>query len=353
MTSKIAAIKQYGQKIWLDNISREFLASGDLQTMMQEDGIAGVTSNPAIFYKAISSDSRYQEQLNELKKTNLTPLQRYEKMAVDDIKQACAIMQPLYVTSSGEDGYVSLEVSPALCHDTDGTVKSALELWNAVNAPNLMIKVPATQAGVAAFGQLVTLGLNVNITLLFSLPQVNAIWEAYISALEKRADQGLPIDRIKTVASFFLSRIDSAVDPKLPEALQGKTAINLARAAYLDYQKLFNSPCFNKLKDLGAKGQYLLWASTGTKNKNYSDILYIEELIGEETINTVPDATLNAYRDHGNAASRLTNGIQNATTILAQVEQNGIDLIELGDKLQQEGLQSFIEAFDKLIDLVK
>ena len=232
MSSRIAAIKPLGQKIWLDNISREFLASGDLQKMITEDGIAGVTSNPAIFYKAISTDNRYQEQLVELKKTNLTPLQRYEQMAVVDIRQACGIMRPIYDSSNGEDGYVSLEVSPDLCYEIDGTVKSALELWNAVNCPNLMIKVPATKEGIAAFEQLITLGINVNITLLFSLSQVNSVWDVYISALEKRAAQDLPVTNIKAVASFFLSRVDSAVDDILPTELQGKTAINLARHAY-------------------------------------------------------------------------------------------------------------------------
>lgn len=353
MSSRIAAIKQYGQKIWLDNISREFLASGDLEKMMQDDGIAGVTSNPAIFYKAISTDKRYQEQLIELKKETLTPLQRYERMAVVDIKQACKIMAPLYKSSNTEDGYISLEVSPDLCHDAAGSVKSALELWNAVNEPNLLIKIPATPAGVQAFEQLVALGLNVNITLLFNLAQVNAIWDAYLRGLETRVAQNLPIDKIKTVASFFLSRVDSAVDEKLPAELQGKTAISLSRQAYLDYQNIFHGERFASLKAKGAKSQYLLWASTGVKNKNYSDVMYIEELIGEETINTVPDATLDAFRDHGVAASRLTNGIQDAKNILKHVESHGINLHELGEKLQKDGLQQFVEAFDKLLDLVK
>ncbi len=353
MTSRIAAVKQFGQKIWLDNISREFLGSGQLQKMIEEDGITGVTSNPAIFYKAISTDSRYQEQLVELKKQDLTPLQRYEAMAVVDIKQACKIMAPLYQSSNAEDGYISLEVSPDLCHDVEGTIKSALQLWNAVDEPNLMIKVPATEAGVKAFEELVILGLNVNITLLFNLAQVNAIWDAYIRGLETRVAQGLPVDKIKTVASFFLSRVDSAVDAKLPTELQGKTAINLSKQAYLDYKNIFHGERFAKLKSLGAKGQYLLWASTGTKNKNYSDVLYIEELIGEETINTVPDATLDCFRDHGVAASRLTVDIEKAADILSQIEQQGINLHDLGEKLQQDGLQQFVEAFDKLLELVK
>lgn len=353
MSSRISKIQEFGQKVWLDNISREFLASGNLQKMIEEDKIAGVTSNPAIFYKAISTDKRYQEQLVELKKETLTPLQRYEKLAIVDIKQACQIMSDLYNKSNKEDGYVSLEVSPDLCHDAEGTVKSALELWNAVNEPNLMIKVPATKAGVIAFEQLVTLGLNVNITLLFNLQQVNAIWDAYISGLNSRLAQNLPIENIKTVASFFLSRIDNAVDAKLPTELQGKTAISLARQAYVDYTNIFHGERFKKLKDKGAKPQYLLWASTGTKNKNYSDVLYIEELIGKETINTVPDATLDCFRDHGVAASRLTNGIHDVSKILSQIESHGINLHELGEQLQTDGLQQFIDAFDKLLELVK
>lgn len=353
MSSRISKIQEFGQKIWLDNISREFLASGNLEMMIEEDKIAGVTSNPAIFYKAISTDKRYQEQLVELKKEILTPLQRYEKLAIVDIKQACQIMSNLYNKSSKEDGYVSLEVSPDLCHDIEGTVKSALELWNAVNEPNLMIKVPATKAGITAFEQLVTLGLNVNITLLFNLQQVNAIWDAYIRGLNARLSNDLPIDNIKTVASFFLSRIDSAVDAKLPAELQGKTAISLARQAYVDYTNIFHGERFQRLKEKGAKPQYLLWASTGTKNKNYSDVLYIEELIGKETINTVPDATLDCFRDHGVAASRLTNGIHDVSKILSQIESHGINLHELGEQLQTDGLQQFIDAFDKLLELVK
>lgn len=353
MNNRIAQIKKYGQKIWLDNISREFLASGSLQKMIAEDGISGVTSNPAIFYKAISTDSRYKEQLTELKKQDLTPLQRYEAMAIVDIKEACKIMSKLYHSSNKEDGYVSLEVSPDLCHDADKTVKSALELWNAVDEPNLMIKVPATSAGVVAFEQLVTFGLNVNITLIFNISQTEAIWNAYLRGLENRINNGLAIDGIKTVASFFLSRIDSAVDEKLPNNLQGKAAISLAKYAYQKYQELFHGDKFTKYKALGAIPQYLLWASTGTKNKNYSDVLYIEELIGKETINTVPDITLNCFRDHGIAKDALSLNKEDPATLIKHIKDAGIDLEKVGEKLQQDGLQQFIDAFDKLLELVK
>ncbi len=353
MSSKIAAIKQHGQKIWLDNISREFLASGSLNKMIKEDGIAGLTSNPAIFFKAISADKEYHKQLEELKKSGLSPLERYERIVVEDIIEACKIMLPLYQETNGEDGYVSLEVSPELCHDADGTITNALTLWNTISYPNLMIKVPATKAGVKAFEELVIKGVNVNITLLFSLAQVNAIWDAYLRGLTYRINHNLPIDKIKTVASFFISRVDSAVDNLLPSHLQGKTAINLAKAAYLDYQGIFHGEKFRQLKAKGAKPQYLLWASTGTKNKNYSDVLYIEELIGQETINTAPDATLDAFRDHGIAEPRLTNNLESAPQLLNEVEAHGINLSELGEKLQNDGLKLFNEAFSQLLDLVK
>ncbi|MDD3266974.1 MAG: transaldolase [Burkholderiales bacterium] len=353
MNNRISQIKQYGQKIWLDNISREFLASGNLQNMMLKDGIAGVTSNPAIFYKAISTDSRYQDQLTELKTQDLTPLQRYEAMAIVDIKNACKIMAELYHSSNKEDGYVSLEVSPDLCHDADGTIKSALELWEAVNEPNLMIKVPATKAGVIAFEQLVTLGLNVNITLLFNIKQTEEIWNAYLQGLENRVNNGLPVTGIKTVASFFLSRIDNAVDEKLPNELQGKAAISIAKHAYQKYQEIFHGDKFKKYKQLGAIPQYLLWASTGTKNKNYSDVLYIEELIGKETINTVPDATLDCFRDHGIAKDALSHNQVDPANTIKQIKDAGVDLEEVGEKLQQDGLQQFVDAFDKLLELVK
>jgi transaldolase len=352
MSNKLAAIKQFGQKIWVDNISRELLDSGALAKMIKEDGIAGVTSNPAIFFNAIANDPRYQHQLHQLKATKLTPVERYEQIALSDIKQACKIMQPLYNETLGTDGYVSLEVAPDLCHDTQATIKSAEALWFQANQPNLMIKVPATPAGILAFHELIKRGINVNITLLFTLSQVHQVWDAYIKALEYRVAHNLEVTTIKAVASFFLSRIDSAIDEKLPPSLQGKTAISLARVAYSKYQEIFHGPRFQKLSSHGCKPQYLLWASTGTKNKNYSNVLYVEELIGPETINTVPDATLAAYREHGNAAPRLTQNPAAATLTLQQVAHAGIDLEQLGEKLQQDGLALFSAAFTKLIALV-
>lgn len=352
MANKLQAIKQFGQKIWIDNISRELISSGKLAQLIAEDGIAGVTSNPTIFYKAISSDKRYQEDLAKLRQSNLSAEARYENLVIPDIKAACDVMLPLYTQSKYEDGYVSFEVSPHLCYDKQGTIDNAKRLWQEINRPNLMIKVPATLEGIAAFEQLISEGINVNITLLFSLGQVIRTWKAYINALRRRCNNSLPIDTIKAVASFFLSRIDSAVDDKLPENLQGKTAINLSKMAYLAYTELFSAEIFNTIKRYGGNEQYLLWASTGTKNPKYSDVLYVEELIGSPTINTVPDTTLNAFRDHGIARNSLTENIEQAPLIIEKVQQY-VNMDELGEQLQQDGLKLFEDSFDQLMELVK
>ncbi|MCC2645598.1 MAG: tal, partial [Burkholderiales bacterium] len=238
MTNNLQSIKQFGQKIWIDNISRDLINSGSLARLIEEDGIAGVTSNPTIFYKAISNDKYYQEDLIKVKKSNLSPEARYENLVIPDIQAACDIMLPLYTKSKFEDGYVSFEVSPHLCHDKHGTIENARRLWQDINRPNLMIKIPATPSGIEALTQLTFDGINVNITLLFSLKQVIHTWNAYITGLQKRYNRNLPVDTIKAVASFFLSRIDQAIDDKLPEDLQGTAAINLSKMAFLAYSEL-------------------------------------------------------------------------------------------------------------------
>lgn len=352
MINNLQAIKQFGQKIWVDNISRELIISGELARLIDNDGIAGITSNPTIFYKAISTDTHYQEDLAKIKHSNLSAEARYEHLVIPDIQAACDIMLPLYTKSKYEDGYVSFEVSPHLCYDRQGTIDNAKRLWQKINRPNLMIKIPATQPGIEAFEQLIFDGINVNITLLFSLKQVIHTWNSYINGLYKRYNHNLAIDTIKAVASFFLSRIDSVADRTLPDNLQGKTAINLSKTAYLEYGKLFNSEIFNTLKHHKAQEQYLLWASTGTKNPKYSDVLYIEELIGNQTINTAPNATLDAFRHHGVARNSLTENIHQAPIIIQEI-QKYINMDELGDKLQQDGLKLFADSFDQLMELVK
>lgn len=352
MTNKIFEVKKLGQKIWLDNLSRELIISGALLNLIEKDNITGITSNPTIFHKAIENDSNYQEDLKKVKAMPISLEQRYEELVIPDIKSACDIFLPLYKSSNQEDGYVSFELSPHIAHDANNTVIQARRLWQSINKENLMIKIPATADGIKALEILISEGINVNITLLFSLPQVINTWNAYIRGLTLRHNQGLAINQIKAVASFFLSRIDSAIDNKLPANLQGKAAISLAKTAYLKYQEIFGEP-FKHLKEAGAKPQYLLWASTGTKNPNYSDVLYIEELIGAETINTVPEATLNAFKDHGNCKLSLTKDSSEASYILEQIKINGIDMDELGETLQQDGLKIFTDSFDKLINLMQ
>ena len=352
MGSKLLNIKNLGQKIWLDNLSRELLKSDKLTSLISDDGIAGITSNPTIFYKAISNDIYYQTDLTQIKKTQLTLEERYEKLVIPDIQKACDLLLPMYQNSNHVDGYVSFEVSPYLANNSEETINNAKRLWQIINRPNLMIKIPATVNGIKAFEKLTAEGINVNITLLFSLSQVINTWQAYINGLNQRHQLGKPIKNIKAVASFFLSRIDFAIDDKLPKHLQGKTAINLCKKAYSVYQEVFNSDIFNYLKIDGAVPQFLLFASTGTKNKDYSDTLYVEELIGQDTINTVPDGTLDAFRDHGVANENLTKDIDLAPQIIDEIGQI-INLQELGEQLQQDGLKLFTKSFDDLISLMK
>ncbi|MBI3145775.1 MAG: transaldolase [Pseudogulbenkiania sp.] len=349
--NRLQAIRPFGQRLWLDNLSRELLASGALSRLVEEDGIAGVTSNPTIFHKAIASDPRYQQDLAALKLHALDAEQSYEELVIPDIRAACDLLAPQYRTSGGDDGYVSLEVSPQLANDAAGTLAAARRLWRAVDRPNLMIKVPATAAGVEALRTLIREGINVNITLLFSLVQVEAVWDGYLTGLQQRLEDGNDVKHVKAVASFFLSRVDSLLDPQLPEELRGKVAIALAKAAYARYRQRFHGPEFAALKAAGARPQYLLWASTGTKNPAFSDVLYVESLIGQETVNTVPDATLAAFRDHGVALETLPRGLEDAMTVLHRVGASGIDLAALGEKLQQDGLKLFVESYQALLEL--
>lgn len=352
MTNRLKDINRFGQKIWLDNISRDLILSNKLYKMISDDGIAGVTSNPTIFHKAISNDKFYQNDLAKLKQSDLTLEQRYEQLVIPDIIKTCDIFSGIYNNTHREDGYVSFEVSPHLANNTVGTIDNALRLWQEIDRPNLMIKVPATKAGIAALEELIYRGLNVNITLLFSIEQVVDTWHAYIRGLQRRIKNKLPINQIKAVASLFLSRVDTLADSKLPKELQGKTAINLAKMAYLVYQEIFTNKEFVELEKHGAKRQYLLFASTGTKNPAYSDVMYIEELIGNETINTVPDNTLAAFKDHGHAAQTLTKNILNSSKTIEEIKQH-INLHQIGETLQLEGLQSFEKSFDALIKLMK
>lgn len=343
--SRIAAIANLGQQVWLDNLSRQLIESGELARWINDDAVAGVTSNPAIFYNAIRNDPAYQSAVASLRDSPLDAEQRFEHVALPDVQKACDLFLPVFDKSAGQAGFVSFEVSPSLANDAGGTIAAARRLWQEIARPNAMIKIPATAAGLTAIREVIADGINVNVTLIFSPGQLADVQSAYRSGIEKRFATGQPVDRIASVASVFISRLDSLLDPKLPNELQGRTAIAMARQAYADWQALPALPG-------QARQQMLLWASTSTKNPDYRDVIYVEQLIGEGTVNTVPDATLQAFRDHGEAAATLIADSAGTAAQLAAVAALGIDLDLVGDELQAAGLKQFDEAFAKLLALV-
>ncbi len=357
-TNNVKQIHDFDQSIWLDFIDRKIMDSGDLQKLIDDDGVRGITSNPAIFEKAISSSADYDEDIKQLAQSDLSNEDLFYKLAISDIKRAADLFKPVYEEEvKGADGYVSLEVSPFLARDTDGTVKQALSLWKAVERNNVMIKIPGTAAGLPAIRQAIAEGLNINVTLLFSLERYEAVTDAYISGLEDRDNAGLPIHHIASVASFFLSRIDTLVDPMLAEKglddLKGEVAIASAKKAYEIYQRVFSSERFQKLAAKGAKPQRLLWASTGSKDPAYSDVKYVEALIGPNTVNTVPMDTLVAFRDHGVAADRLETDLDKATTTLQRLADAGIDIDQITQQLEDEGIEKFNVPYQKLLDAIE
>lgn len=359
MTNALLEINRFGQNIWLDNLSRTHIKEGTLQKLIERDGISGLTSNPSIFHKAIAESPYYREDLARLKQTESDPERRYEALVIPDIQAACDLLHPVYEKSHGDNGYVSLEVSPRLAHDENTTVAEALRLARAVARDNLLVKVPGTAEGVRAFERLTAEGINVNVTLLFSLQHVVRVYEAYIRGLKTRMANGGDLRRSKAVASLFLSRVDTLIDKQLTaigtdEALRlrGKTAVAMAKLTYQRYCEIFHGAMFNDLAQHGCRPQYALWASTGTKNPDYSDVLYVEPLIGAETVNTVPDATLAAFRDHGKVSAALETGVADAREHYLHLERLGIDMHAAGEQLQSEGEQLFNEAYAKLLELV-
>lgn len=351
--SKLRMISSFGQSIWLDYIDRQLLHSGKLITIIEQDGIGGVTSNPAIFLKAISSDSGYADEIQAAAKRGETVATIYEQLVIHDIREAADQLQPVYQRTDRRDGYVSLEVSPKLAHDDEATIREAHRLWSAVGRENLMIKVPATEAGIAAIARLIADGINVNATLLFSRQMYAKVAEAYISGLEQLYDRRASLHGIASVASFFVSRIDNEVDNSgAPEHLLGKVAIANAKLAYQHYLEAFSGPRWENLAAHGAETQRLLWASTGTKNPAYSDVLYIEELIGQDTVNTAPPATIDAFRDHGWVTDSLPWGAETARTVLDDLAASGISLNEITDRLLDNGIWAFNEAYDALLSTI-
>jgi transaldolase, mycobacterial type len=358
----------HGQSPWLDFIRRNILLNGDLKKMIADDGLRGMTSNPAIFEKAITGSDDYNDLLNapEAKKLNAKGL--YEQIAIRDVQTSADIFRSVYDETKGRDGFVSLEVSPTLANDTQGTLEEARRLWKAVNRPNLMVKVPATREGIPAIRQLLEEGININITLLFAQSAYEQVAEAYISALEARAAKGQEVSKIASVASFFVSRIDTLIDGQIDAKLktetdgkkkelltsvQGKVAIANARRTYAKYQELVGGARWKALESKGAHTQRLLWASTSTKNKNYRDVLYVEELIGADTVDTIPPATFDAFRDHGKLRNSLTENVAGANKTMADLEAAGISMKEVTDKLIADGVKLFAEAFTTLLAAVE
>jgi transaldolase/glucose-6-phosphate isomerase len=368
-TNPLKDLLQYGQSVWLDYIRRDLLTSGELKRLIDEDGLRGMTSNPAIFEKAIADSTLYRDILQSLKsRTDLDAKGRYEVLAIRDIQDAADFLRPVYDSSKRRDGYVSLEVSPYLARDTEGTLAEARRLWKTVGRENVMIKVPGTAEGIPAFQQLISEGININVTLLFSQEVYKRVAEAYIAGLEQLSARRADVGKIASVASFFISRIDSSVDAIVGERLKaskdqreqqqlksilGKVAIANGKQTYVSYQKLFSGDRWKALATKGAQTQRVLWASTSTKNPNYRDVLYVEELIGPDTVNTIPPATLDAFRDHGRARPSLTEDVESANRTMETAAKLRISMKEVTDKLTDDGVRLFAEAFDKVLKAVE
>jgi transaldolase/glucose-6-phosphate isomerase len=363
MVNRLQALANQGQAVWLDYLDRGFLAQGGLARLIEEDGLTGVTSNPSIFEKAIGHDNDYDEQIAELVRGGETsPAAIYERLAVTDIQAAADALRPVYDRLDGADGFASIEVSPSLARSTEGTIDEARRLWAAVDRPNLMVKVPGTREGVPAVRALTAAGINVNITLLFALDMYQAVAEACLAGLEDRLTSGEAISRVASVASFFVSRVDTAIDAKIDAriaakdedtpalaALRGRVAIANAKLAYQSYLELIGSDRWRRLADQGVRPQRLLWASTGTKDPAFSDVYYVETLIGRDTVNTMPPKTIDAFRDHGVVADTLTANIADERHVLSETDRLGLDLPGITTSLVSEGVEKFSDAIDTLL----
>jgi len=364
MSNPLVELLQIGQSVWLDYIRRKALLSGDVRGLIENDGLRGMTANPAIFQAAIAAGDDYDETIGRMVREGAEPIAIYEALAVEDIQMACDQFRGVYDSANGHDGFVSLEVAPGLAHDTEGTIEEARRLWKWVDRPNLMIKVPGLPEGVPAIETLLSEGINVNVTLLFALDAYEAVAWAYVRACERRVAEGKPVDRLASVASFFVSRVDVMIDPMLDkmaaaetdaakkakiQGLRGKAAIANARLAYQSFNQIFGSQRFTDLKAHGARVQRPLWASTSVKDKAYSDLLYADALIGPDTVDTMPRDTLDAFRDHGTVKNTVQDDIPGAQAALAGLGEIGVDFKQITDKLEEEGVDKFVQAFDALL----
>jgi transaldolase len=363
MTNPLLQLKEYGQSVWYDNIDRAQLISGQFKKLLDEDGVVGVTANPTIFQKSISHGDAYDEQITQLIKEGKSTNEIYEALIITDVQTVADILRPIYDRTNRQDGFVSLEVSPDLAHNTEGTISEVRRFWKLVDRPNLLVKIPATPEGLPAIQQALTEGININITLIFAIDFYRKVTDAYLSALEERNAEGKDISHIASVASFFVSRVDTLVDQLLEDkikttsdsaeqqklkSLEGKAAIANARLVYQDFKRIFNTPRFETLKHSGAHVQRPLWASTSTKNPAYRDVLYAEELIGPNTVDTMPLETIEKFRDHGRVRLSIEDNIPQAKAELAALEEVGIHYDQVTQQLLDEGVQKFADSFHEL-----
>jgi transaldolase len=355
--NSVQDVHDLGQSIWLDYFDRQIMDSGKLKTLIEEYGVTGITSNPSIFEKAINNSSDYDEDIAVISHQKNNSDDIFYSLAVKDIKRAADYFVPAFLKSNGEDGFVSIEVSPHLAYDTEGTIQQARQLWKAIDRRNVMIKIPATAEGLPAIRKCISEAININITLLFGLSRYEEVIDAYLTGLEDRVKANKPIDQIVSVASFFLSRIDVIIDPVLEEKslvkLKGEVAIASAKKAYAIYKSVFTGDRFKDLENNGAKRQHLLWASTSSKDPSFSDVKYVEALVGKETINTITIETLEAFRDHGWADDILEEGFDQAYDVMAQLKENGIDIDSITQKLEDEGIEKFNKAYDALMNSIE
>ena len=357
--TRLQQLADLGQSVWLDYLSRDILENGELERMMREDAISGVTSNPTIFQKAISVGSAYDEQLRDLLGREEDPKEVFVQLAARDIRAACDLLRTIWDEGCrGCDGYVSLEVDPTLAHDTEGTVEEAQRLHELVDRPNLYVKIPATKAGLPAIEEMIARGKSINVTLIFSLERYAEVAEAYIRGLERLVEAGGDAASATSVASFFVSRVDTETDKRLEEIgghdqLKGKLAVANAKLAYQRYRKIFSGDRWERLAARGASPQRCLWASTSTKNPAYRDVTYVEELIGPKTVNTMPEETIRAFQDHGEARLTLEEGIEEAERVFEEVAEAGIDYADVTETLEREGVEKFADSFAELLDGIR
>ncbi|HEU6446481.1 MAG TPA: transaldolase [Gaiellaceae bacterium] len=357
--SRLHELSELGQSVWIDSLSREWLRNGELERMMAEDAVVGVTSNPTIFQKALSEGDWYDEQLRELLGEDADLKEIFFRLAFDDIREACDLMRKAWDAAEGQDGYVSLEVDPHLAHDTEATIEQAQRFHDAIDRPNLYVKIPATKAGLPAIEEMIARGKSINVTLIFSLERYAEVTEAYIRGLERLVEGGGDPSSVTSVASFFVSRVDTETDRRLEELdgndhLRGKLAIANAKLAYQRYKEIFAGGRWDALRGAGASAQRCLWASTSTKNPAYRDVMYVEELIGPQTVNTMPKETIEAFQDHGEIRGiTLEEGLDEARQLFADLAQAGIDYDDVTRVLEDEGVQKFADSFDELLEGIR